>query len=230
MAINATLLTTSGNAGIASSYNYSSITPSANQLVIAFIANNLGASPGTASIAGNSLTWVQVGTAVNPAVNRVVTVFRALSSSPTAGSGTISYAAGTEANCSWSIFEFSGVDTSGANGANAVLQPTFGSGAATDTNFKVILGGFGNANNATSGVLALGNSGPGTAGANFIGLGTETASITQVSEWASTNVGTVDWNYASTSVSKIAFAFEVVAAPVTITNNTYKTLLGAGNI
>jgi hypothetical protein len=105
------------SAADAANYKTASITPGANRLVLAFVMNVRGAAiqPAVAPTAsGNSLTWVQVATVqIAGAPNRRLTCFRATGPAPAPGELTFDFGAEQQANCSWSVFEYDGVDTSG---------------------------------------------------------------------------------------------------------------------
>jgi len=162
-AISATELTAGGAAGSnIMSATTNSIAPGANRLILAWIVNHDNNTPIVpTTVSGNGLTWTSVtGASWNFSGGKnhdQMTLYRAMGASPTAGSVTISYSQGQQ-SISWSIVEFSGVDTSGTNGSGAVkqfiagmdnaagpsgltltLNLTIGSGNAT-------AGGFGNTN------------------------------------------------------------------------------------
>ena len=125
-AISATDLTAGGVSGNPKSATTQSISPGANQLILAWVASTATPNPGYPALSGNGLTWVGVSTAVG---NRI-SLFRAMGASPTAGPVTIDFGSSTQKSIAWSIVGFSGVDTSGTNGSGAVRQPASAFNAA----------------------------------------------------------------------------------------------------
>src|SRR6266446_3249919 len=126
-AVGATHLTTGGDGSKQVTYTTASITPGANQLILAWIMNWKPAD--TPTLSGNGLTWVQVNTvAWNPVADPAyrITLFRAMGAAPTSGSVSINFTK-EQQSIAWSIIEFSGVDTSGANGSGAIVQNSVGS-------------------------------------------------------------------------------------------------------
>lgn len=122
MAITVTSLTsgTSGTAGPA--YPTASITPTANALVLAWVQSRSSAGPVAPTLAGNGLTWVQVATQAF-ATNQRITLYRAMGAAPSAGTVTITHSGGgTMFGCGWVIAQFTGVPTTGSDGAGAVVQ------------------------------------------------------------------------------------------------------------
>src|SRR6266704_2779649 len=161
-AISATELTGGGASGSnIKTATTSSIAPGANQLILAWIVNTNNQTRDLPTLSRNGLTWVVASTAVwnagKPTFLDRITLFRAMGTSPTAGSVTISFSSGQE-SIAWSIVEFSGVDTSGTNGSGAVVQFATGTDDAAGPSGLIITlpsaigsgnataGGFGNAN------------------------------------------------------------------------------------
>lgn len=132
----------------ATSYTTSSITPSADKLILISIASRSSGGVGAApTLTGNGLTWVNV-TFVGDGNERAVSVFRAMGGSPSTGAITIDFGADGQSNCSWSIYEFSGMDTSGTNGSGAIVQnPTNALGSA-GTSISVTFSAAGATDNA----------------------------------------------------------------------------------
>src|SRR5438132_12326875 len=117
MAIVNTNLTSGGNgSGFSNSDNTASIAPSANQLVLAWVAHDVtSGTPNTPTLTGCSLTWVLVATAVS-GITRI-SLFRALGAAPTTGAVTIDFGGQTQNEEHWSISQFAGVNTGGTNGS-----------------------------------------------------------------------------------------------------------------
>ncbi len=162
-AISATDLTEGGAASSnITTATTNSFSPGANQLILAWVVSHDNNAPIVpTSVSGNGLTWTSVTAAswnFSGGHNHdAMTLYRAMGASPTPGSVTISYSQAQQ-SISWSIVEFSGVDTSGTGGSGAVKQITAGtdnaagpSGLTLTLNFatgsgNATAGGFGNTN------------------------------------------------------------------------------------
>jgi hypothetical protein len=170
MAIAASNLT-KGTIVAALAGTYASITPSTQNLVLLTVASRLAASiPAQPTVTGNSLTWVAIVSNAYTSKRRM-TVFRAMGT-PTSGAGTISFGAEVETDVTWNIDQLSGIDTTGGNGAGAIVQSgTFLDGSGTATAGTMSLSAFSNVNNAT--YASFGNTGTSvpTAKAGFTLLG-----------------------------------------------------------
>ena len=129
-----TNLTSGQSTDARTSYGTAIFNPGANRLVLAFVLNATASlqSAATPTLGGNGLTWQQVET-VTTGINgdRRLTCFRAMGAAPAAGALTISFGAEQQALCAWSVFEYDGVDTTGANGAGAIAQRTNQAGSGT---------------------------------------------------------------------------------------------------
>ena len=117
----------------------SSIAPTADNLVLAFVlsANTGFGAAGVPSASGNGLTWDRVDSG-NAGQFRL-TCFRAMRIGAAPASGTVRFefrdGAGALQNqdlCAWSIFEYGNVDLGGTNGSGAVaVHPQAVATAAT---------------------------------------------------------------------------------------------------
>jgi hypothetical protein len=157
MALSVTALTSGSSTSNATSYATNSVTPSANALVLVCFQFRRGAGPLTSpTVTGNDLTWEQVENATSTTLNaRRVYMYRSLGASPSAGAITMDAGAETEENCIWSVFEITGVDTSGTNGSGAIVQDTENSvGQGDATSATLTLSAFGSANNMAVGMFA----------------------------------------------------------------------------
>src|SRR5687767_13823040 len=121
MAVTATALTGAMNNVDQSSYATASITPTANRLILCFVQSR-ASSAAVPTLTGCGLTWVQVSTGANSTTALRLTLFRAMGAAPSTGALTIDFGGQVQANCSWSVVEFDGVDTSGTNGSGAIVQ------------------------------------------------------------------------------------------------------------
>jgi len=117
--------TTTGNVTL------TSWTPVANELVLLFIAQrNEAIAP---SVSGNGLTWVEVANVDNVQGQNGVSVWRAMGSSPSTGSITVTLTGNTFPAFAVAC-RFSGVDTGGTNGSGAVENSGTADGPAVDDN------------------------------------------------------------------------------------------------
>src|SRR5262249_43941997 len=72
---------------------------------------------------GNGLNWVQIATLrVTAAPNRRLTCFRTMGAMPSTGAITFDFGGQQQSVCAWSVFEYDNVDTTGTEGAGAVVQ------------------------------------------------------------------------------------------------------------
>ena len=150
MSIAHAALTGSTSATDGTSFTTASITPTANALVIATVhGRRASGDMPSPTLSGNGLTWVEVGND-DSAGNRQTAIFRALGASPSAGAVTINYGAVTATECSWSISEFTGIDTSGTNGSGAVVQFVTATGSSTES--SVTLAALASTSNVAYGV------------------------------------------------------------------------------
>ena len=134
MAITPALLTSgvtndlAGNTGTSSA----SITPTADALVLVSVSvaydstpggwsgNNGNTSRNVFTLTGNGLTYVRVGT-IQYGARRCTELFRAMGSSPSTGAISIGCAdLGAVRDIAWIVQEFTGVITTGSDGADAV--------------------------------------------------------------------------------------------------------------
>lgn len=174
----ATHLTTVADFVDRTSYTSSSIAPTANRLVLCWVTSLKTDAPSAPTLSGNGMTWVEVASVLyddfgSPKAR--LTLFRAMDSSPSSGVVTISFGAATQAACAWSISEFANVDTSGSNGAGAVVQADTNS--ANSTSVTVALAGFGDTKNRPAfGVAHQQSSNDFTPKSGFTELGEDDAS------------------------------------------------------
>lgn len=166
--ISVTTLTSNFSATDLTSYATASISPTANQLVLAVVSARMPTAPVTPTASGGGMTtWTQVATMEGfgggPSVR--ITIFRALQASPTSGALTFSFGASAQSYCLWSVFQIDGVDTGGTNGSAAIVQAVTSVvlGASSHT---VTLAAFESADNGTVGAFHANN--PGAPDTNFI--------------------------------------------------------------
>jgi hypothetical protein len=99
-----------------------------------------------------------------------MSVFRALAAAPGAGPITIRFPS-TSLGCYWSVDEFDGVDTSGTNGAGAIVQTgVLDGGTAPAGSVALALAPFGQPTNAAFGAVSHRANEPTTPGSGFTEL------------------------------------------------------------
>lgn len=131
MALVGSLLTSGTDTGNVASYATASVTPTSNALILLGIrVSGTNPAPLISTVSGNGITYTQVGKNADGA--STCYIFRGMAASPSAGAITITTAA-SETACSWYVFQFTGAETSGVNGANAVTNFSEGRPAASLT-------------------------------------------------------------------------------------------------
>lgn len=203
-----TNLTAGGSTTPGTTFTTASITPTANRLVLISVASHLGSANGPgpiSTITGNSLTWVLVsslnyGATTGTANTNRLEVWRAMASSTTTGATTITFAASPTA-VSWTVSQFTGMDTSGSNGSGAIgITTTNPANSATASPLTVTMGAFGSATSgtfgagATDGTSTLGN------GTSMTLLGSNAASESVGDEFATGNVSPVTMTYSGAAI------------------------------
>lgn len=205
----------------ATSYVTASITPNPYRLVLCTVRSKLSAGPAAPTVTGCGLTWVQVDSQASGAQR--ITLFRAMGAAPSAGALTIDFGAVTQESCGWSITEFSGVPTTGSNGANAIVQAKKATVNTTDTGMTVTLDPFASANNATYGCIATAvgvtTISPGT---GFTELAENSSDSRIEAEFRNDNDTSVDWTWSSSSGVKVAIAVEIAAVVLPTINVAYR--------
>ena len=216
MPLAVTGLTSGTDAANLSTYTTASVTPSSNALVLLAVHTRRSAAgtPATPTATGNGLTWVAVANMTN-GTNRKITILRALGASPSAGAITIDFAGDTQTQCSWSVIEITGVDTSGTNGSGAVVQAPAGT-TGTGTSSSITLAAFGSANNMAYGFMCVQTTGAITAGTGFTEVHevsqAEVASNIQTEYKLNETAVTTSW---TSSFTWSALAIEVKEAAAT---------------
>ena len=113
--------------GDAPAYETAAFQPGSNTLVLLFVTSARpifgGGVPDTPTVTGNGLQWIPQGSVVYGANgDRRLTCFRASGAAPVGGAAVIDFGVQTQDFCAWSIFEYSDVDVSAANGKSAIVQ------------------------------------------------------------------------------------------------------------
>jgi hypothetical protein len=169
-AISHTLLTSGNNTVNQKIYTTAAISPGPNTLVTVAVLDHRTPAAISPTLSGGGMTsWSVVATVdfdtIGGALRRLTT-FRAMSASPGSGPITITFASGVS-NVQWIVSQWDGVDTSGVNGAGAIVQ-TGSNRANAGNGLAVTLGAFGNANNVAYGVFGVNKNSPAiTPGAGF---------------------------------------------------------------
>lgn len=214
MAVATNTLTTGSSETDAASYLTASITPTANCLVLVAVGSSASTAVNSPAVTGCGMTWVKVSEEFDDGATRHVALFRGMSSSPTTGALTISFGGQTQERVEISVVEFSGVDTSGANGANAIVQHAKESleGGSVDTDLTVTLGAFASSNNATYGVIRSSYPANLLAGSGF----TKTTSVVATNaalgtEFRADNDTTVNFTWSPRDMYTQAIAVEIAA-------------------
>lgn len=201
----------------ATSYATASVTPTANRLVLVAVHSaNQNETPGTPTLSGNGLTYVQVATVLFDTIaapDGRLTLFRAMGAAPSAGAITISFTANQD-GANWSVVECSGTDTGGTNGSAAVVQS-----ATNRTNsassLTVTLAAFGSTDNATYGAFAIGATQALVQGTGFTEIhevqSSDTPARSTMTEWRNDNDTSVDGSWASLNTAA-GIAIEIKAA------------------
>ncbi len=131
----------------ATTFASASITPTANRLQLAVIVSTRAAgSIATPTASGCGLTWVQVATQDLSFLRRV-TIFRALGASPTTGQVTFSFGGQTQDSFIAAMFEVADADTSGVDGAGAIVQSKAASFSSGTTIANTLTSALEHANN-----------------------------------------------------------------------------------
>lgn len=205
---------TNGTGSSASSFNTASITPGANNLILLTVVSGDISTPNVPTATGNSLTWVQVNTQGYGSGSgaRVVTVLRAMGASPTNGVVTISFAGQSQAECRWSVDQFTGTDVSGTNGSGAIVQSQVNS--ATASSLTVTLSALGNANNASFGAFGGDGENGAAKGTNYTLLATNGNGanlLHMLTEYRAPGDTTPNWSPGASSITA-GIGIEIKAA------------------
>lgn len=139
------------NAGHATSTT-AVLAPAANALCLVFVGSIAAAAPPIPTLSGGGMTtWTQHDSHLSVTDGTMrISLFRALQAAPGAPAA-ISIAFGAaQTRATWSVLQFTNVDTSGVNGAGAIVQDVVGDGASTNgVEYDVTMAAFADAvNNA----------------------------------------------------------------------------------
>lgn len=165
MVLAVTALTSGEDTDGGTSATSASITPTGNALVICDVMNIDAdfSAPATVTVAGNGITWTSVATLThfNIGANDLIRItrFRGMVASPSSGTVVIT-AAVAQLSIAYSIYEITGVDTSGTHGSGAVVQTVTNDSADVGvSSLTITLAAFGSANNMAIGAFCYGGEG-----------------------------------------------------------------------
>lgn len=201
-----------------STYNTASISPAGNKLLLVWVNSIVSSgTPNDPTITGDGVTWVKIASVTTGTAK--VSLFRGMVSSPSSGALTIDFAAQSQLFAQWIVDQVDGIDTSGSNGANAVVQSAtqIVTSGASSTGISATLAAFGSTNNATYGGARKNGSNTLNPGSNFTQSGSIQDGATghhSVTEFTGVNQTTVDFNWTSEAVTALEIAIEIKAAPV----------------
>jgi Bacterial Ig-like domain (group 1)/Calcineurin-like phosphoesterase len=152
------LLTVGADPANVKVYATAPISPAPNALVtVAVLTHRSSNPPPTAVITGGGMSnWTEVAAVTFDPVGsplKRVAVFRAMSAAPGSGPLTITFSA-TVSHAEWIVSQWEGVETSGANGADAIVQ-TASNRIDASGGLAVQLNGFEHPNNVAYGVFGV---------------------------------------------------------------------------
>lgn len=183
MAITAAVLDTESDATSGLTAACTSVTPTANALVLFCIwyrNSDANSDPGDPSsvVGGGSQTYDKVTSVVHDTRRRIA-VYRARQSSWTAGVITATF--GVNVTAIMHVLEFAGIDTSGTNGSGAIVQSATNTGSSTT--LTVSLAAFGSANNVSFGFMAHSANEAHTPGSGYTELTDVAGGNSSATEW-----------------------------------------------
>jgi hypothetical protein len=155
--VTATALTTYAgyNASGQSSWTTSaSITPTAGRFVIITVTSGTSSStnPNIPTVSGCNMTWTYVNGYLNAiGLSRRISVFRGVAVSPTNGAITADFAGQNQVGCTIEVAEMSGIDTTGTNGSNGIVQSVAEIVAGSATSKTITLATLAKTDNVTFG-------------------------------------------------------------------------------
>ncbi|MGH7614950.1 MAG: beta strand repeat-containing protein [Gemmatimonadales bacterium] len=212
-----TLLTVGTNIVNTTVYTTAPISPAPNALITVAVLSHRTYGATTVTVSGGGMaSWTQVASVTFDTFGtplRRLTIFRAMSASPGSGPLTITFA-GNVSNTQWIVSQWTGVETSGVNGAGAIVQT--GSAAADAVNgLTTTLAAFGNANNVAYGVFGVNSNALAiTPGAGFTELAEQPSGENTpgdlFAEWA-TNISAITATWTTKNAGGLGL--EIKAAP-----------------
>lgn len=197
----AALLTSGSSTTDADHFDTASVNPTAGRLLLAVFCSGQSAAPAV-TVSGCGVTWVSEESRPTSSGNRRLTVFRAMGAA-TAGAITFTVTSGTMLSGIWDIIEIANTNTSGADGAGAVIQSVSQSPVGGQTTITSTLAALEHANNLHVCLAAIEQNALVTKDADFALLSSDSV--------ASSNIG-LNSSYAANQVdSTVTFSSAVVA-------------------
>jgi len=122
-------LTSGLSTSTANSYTTASISPTGNALILVSCVVRKSDTPDTPAVTGNGITYTLIDSNHydTGGTQTKIFLFRGLASSPSSGVITFDFSGVDQLGMNWSVNEFTGVDTGGTNGADAIVQSKTGS-------------------------------------------------------------------------------------------------------
>lgn len=129
--ITVSALTEGADTSLGDSATTDSISPAADTLLLAWVLisdwrGGSGEAEAPTSLTGNGLTWVKIADVTFDFIFHNLSVWRAMGAAPTSGAVTIQMPDDDQI-IQWAIDQYSGVDITGSDGENAVVQAVVGS-------------------------------------------------------------------------------------------------------
>jgi hypothetical protein len=187
-------ITSGANAVGGASFNTASITLTANKLGLLTVSSRMNSSvtPNTPTITGWSLVGTIEYDTVAPSQKKL-SLFRRLSGTTSTSTYTIDFGGQSQTHCDWGVDEIYGINTTGTNGANAIVQyATAKDETLATSSVTVTLATFANTGNPTYGVFAHGGTvASSTAGTGFTTICPDTGYTKLATEFRTTNSTTV---------------------------------------
>jgi protocatechuate 3,4-dioxygenase beta subunit len=155
--ISHTLLTSGNNLTNQNVYTTAAIAPAPNTLVTIAVMSHRSSAPISPTVSGGGMaSWTLVASVDFDTLSvphRRLSIYRGMSASPGSGPITFNYSSQVS-NVEWIVSQWTGVETSGINGAGAIGQS--GSNQAdAGTGLSVALSPFGSAANVAYGVFGV---------------------------------------------------------------------------
>lgn len=155
MAISVTSLTAGATLTTSTSNNTASVSPTANYLVLVsvFTYDLVNGNVTPSGVSGAGLTFSQYGSTLAVGTAESLSLWYAMSASPSSGALAITYGAAPTA-LGWTVDEVAGVVTTGTNGVDAIRQSA-SNAAAPGATPSATLSAFGSSNNGTYGAAGF---------------------------------------------------------------------------
>lgn len=209
-----TNLTTGANNTNQTSVTTATITPSANKLILISVGTQIDTGvPSVTSITGCGLTFTQITNNTTSDGRQRNSLWRATASSTTSGTLTISLSS-TSARTQWIVTEVDGVDISGTNASNAIVQSatTVDNSPPTNGTLTVTLNAFAKQSNVAFGTIRINLATTTlTSGSGFTQIAEIKNGDHLQQEYKLSEDTSVDWTYANPSGRMIGIAVELKA-------------------